>query len=183
MARMLGYRGREELLSIDIPTELFASPARYGEFWAALASAGALRSREETLRRKDGSLVYTLQNTVLVRDASGTIIQFRGLMQDMSQSKFLSTRLTQTETMAAIEPLVAGAARAIDDPLTAILGFADLLTQDPQVPASAKPQLQIIVDEAQRIRQIVQDLLARLAALPASVGSAATEGVTGQDRG
>ncbi len=93
LVRMLGYESREALLSIDIQTQLFPSPERYLEFRGALQSAGLLRSREEAFRRKDGGLVHTLTNVLLVRDAAGKVIQYRGLMQDISELKSFQAEL------------------------------------------------------------------------------------------
>src|SRR6516162_5000195 len=62
MVRMLGYESREELLRADVSPHLYPTPAAKDRFVQAIAERGALRNYEETLRRKDGSLLHTLQN-------------------------------------------------------------------------------------------------------------------------
>ena len=59
----------------------------------ALAERGLLRNYEETLRRKDGSLLHTLQNITAVRDAQGRIMQIRGLMLDVTEQKTFQSQL------------------------------------------------------------------------------------------
>ena len=48
---------------------------------------------ERDLVEVDGSLVYTLQNVVVVRDADGKIIQYRGLMLDITELKSFQSEL------------------------------------------------------------------------------------------
>jgi len=84
MVRMLGYASREELLRADVSPHLYPAPEVREKFLRALAERGVLRNYEETLRRKDGTLLHTLQNITAVRDARGRIAQIRGLMLDLS---------------------------------------------------------------------------------------------------
>jgi two-component system NtrC family sensor kinase len=61
--------------------------------------------------------------------------------------------------MATIGRLVSGVAHEVNNPLAAILGFTDLLLENPDVPTSAREDLQIILQETQRTKVLVQDLL------------------------
>ncbi|MFB3813883.1 MAG: PAS domain S-box protein [Terriglobales bacterium] len=286
LVRMLGYESREELLQVDIGSQLYLSPAHRHRFEMALEkSGGVLRNFEEALRRKDGSIVHTLQNAFAVRDAHGRITQYRGLMLDITELKnfqaelqrerdfsskilnntqslilvvdtaglisyanrrcyqagnysetqllgrrlielvlptradsmtlaldaclegkhvdnlelpivlgsghtgqfsinlspmrdeqgnvnsivvvmtditdaaMLQAKLMHTEKMAAVGQLVSGVAHEVNNPLTAVLGFTDLLLQNPDIPDVAKKDLAIILQESQRTKQIVQNLL------------------------
>jgi len=62
--------------------------------------------------------------------------------------------------------LVSGVAHEVNNPLTAILGFADLLIDHPEVPDFAKSDLRVILEEAQRTKQIVQNLLSFARQMP-----------------
>jgi two-component system, NtrC family, sensor kinase len=55
--------------------------------------------------------------------------------------------------------LVSEVAHEVKNPLTAILGFTDLLMENPELPDSARNDLRFILQEAQRTEQIVQNLL------------------------
>ena len=284
MVRMLGYGSREEMLRSDVSPHLYPAPAARERFLQALAERGVLRNYEETLRRKDGALLHTLQNITAVRDAQGRIAQIRGLMLDVTEQKsfqsqlqrerdfnqkilnttqsmilvldtaglisyanrrcyeagyredelighrlvdwvepshrkdfeaalettangqqvenlelqvrrsdetmghfsislspmrdeqsavnnlvvvmtditdavLLQAKLAHSERMATIGRLVSGVAHEVNNPLAAILGFTDLLLENPDVPVSAQEDLQIILQETQRTKDIVQDLL------------------------
>jgi two-component system NtrC family sensor kinase len=62
--------------------------------------------------------------------------------------------------------LVSGVAHEVNNPLTAILGFADLLMENPELPESAHKDLRVILQEAQRTKQIVQNLLSFARQMP-----------------
>ena len=93
MVRMLGYASREEMLSSDVSPHLYPAPAARERFLQGLAERGVLRNYEETLRRKDGALLHTLQNITAVRDAQGRIAQIRGLMLDVTEQKSFQSQL------------------------------------------------------------------------------------------
>src|SRR5260370_7056435 len=87
MVRMLGYDARDELLRDDVGPHLYPAAAARERFLQALAERGVLRNYEETLRRKDGTLLHTLQNITAVRDSRGNIAQIRGLILDVTDQK------------------------------------------------------------------------------------------------
>jgi PAS domain S-box-containing protein len=284
MVRMLGYASREELLRDDVGSYLYPEPGARGRLLAAIRKTGVLRNHVESLRRKDGTILHTLQNITAVRDAQGKIKQFRGLMLDVTEQRtfqaqlqrerdfnqkilnatqsmilvldtaglisyanrrcyetgykqeemigrrlvdlvdagqrkefeaaldttahgqqvenlelrarrsngtpghfsislspmrdeqntvnsvvvvmtditdaaLLQAKLAHSERMATLGRLVSGVAHEVNNPLAAILGFTDLLLENPEVPATAREDLQIILQETQRTKDIVQDLL------------------------
>jgi two-component system NtrC family sensor kinase len=284
MVRMLGYASREELLRDDVGSYLYPEPSARGRLLAAMRKTGVLRNHVESLRRKDGTILHTLQNITAVRDAQGKIKQFRGLMLDVTEQRtfqaqlqrerdfnqkilnatqsmilvldtaglisyanrrcyeigykqeqmigrrlvdlvdaaerkefeaaldttahgqqvenlelrarrsdgtaghfsislspmrdeqntvnsvvvvmtditdaaLLQAKLAHSERMATLGRLVSGVAHEVNNPLAAILGFTDLLLENPEVPANAREDLQIILQETQRTKDIVQDLL------------------------
>src|SRR5438094_5181988 len=90
---MFGYGSREELLRADVSPHLYPAPEAREKFLTALAEKGVLRNYEETLRRKDGTLLHTLQNITAVHDARGCIVQIRGLMLDVTEQKSFQAQL------------------------------------------------------------------------------------------
>jgi PAS domain S-box-containing protein len=90
-----------------------------------------------------------LENNRLVRDVH----------EQMDKLKLAQIQLVQTAKLAAVGELAAGVAHELNNPLTSILGFAELLRHNPTTDASTRHDAEIIAREAIRARDIVRNLL------------------------
>jgi signal transduction histidine kinase len=93
-------------------------------------------------------LVYK-ERTELVHD----------LWASLENVKRLQTHFVQSEKLASLGQLAAGAAHEINNPLTAILGYSDLLTIENPPESRAHSVGQKIREQARRTKELVTNLL------------------------
>src|SRR5882672_2032076 len=132
------------------------------DFDAALGTTAygqQVENLELRVRRSDGSMGHFSISLSPMRDEQKAVNSVVVVMTDITDAALLQAKLAHSEKMATIGRLVSGVAHEVNNPLAAILGFTDLLLENPEVPLSARDDLQIILQETQRTKDIVQDLL------------------------
>jgi two-component system NtrC family sensor kinase len=77
---------------------------------------------------------------------------------DITEQKLQSEKLIQTERLASLGELASGAAHELNNPLTSIIGFSQLLMER-EVPDDIREDLTLINKEAQRAASVTRNLL------------------------
>jgi PAS domain S-box-containing protein len=108
-------------------------------------------------RRPDGS-EFPIELEVRVVELGGQR-RFLSLIRDLSDQERLQRELLQAQKMEALGQLVSGVAHELNNPLAAIIAFSQLLRGDDRLPEDMKHDAGLLVQEADRTRRIVQNLL------------------------
>jgi signal transduction histidine kinase len=180
LAGLMAFRRRKEL---DLPSDGSIAGetegSARGHAWAARLAMGAVLSlplfalysmhlERDTRAIRDFRLTVTLVAAVplvlLVFLRTHLADKDRALLLAKSESSIenlqrLQAQLVQSEKLISLGQLAAGAAHEINNPLTAILGYSDLLADDPALPERARTTAGKIREQARRTRNLVQNLL------------------------
>ena len=110
------------------------------------------------------ALLIFLRTHLSDRDRSRLLAKSQ---QSLENLKRLQAQFVQSEKLVSLGQLAAGAAHEINNPLAAILGFSDLLADDPTVPEKARGTAAKIRDQARRTKTLVGNLLSFARQVPA----------------
>ncbi len=89
MARIYGYDSPQEMTAsvTDIQTQLYVNPGDRKQFGALIQEYGQVKEVEYQAYRKDGSILWVGMDARAVRDSSGKLLYYEGIVQDISQRK------------------------------------------------------------------------------------------------
>jgi len=118
---------------------------------------GDLDPYQYRLIDKDGRYVYVESSARRVyRD--GKPIGLFGVLRDITEQKKMQEQFLQTEKLSSLGGILSGVAHELNNPLTTIVGFSELLAKK-EMPENIKEDLTAIHEEAIRSSKIVQSLL------------------------
>jgi two-component system NtrC family sensor kinase len=112
---------------------------------------------DDTIRRPDGTTFPA--EVGIVRVALDGEDCYLVILRDLTEPRRLQQELLQAQKMEAIGQLVSGVAHELNNPLAAIVAFSQLMRRDERLPADLQRDAELLVQEADRTRRIVQNLL------------------------
>ena len=166
LAKMLGYDSVEECLKIQV-SDLYADQRERIAFSNKLLSQGKVESEELRLKKKDGTPIWCAATVRVVQDDSGKIVCFDGQIEDITKCKEakrerskLEARLLRAQKMEAIGTLAGGVAHDLNNVLSGIVGYPDLLLFQLPEDSPLKNGIITIRESGKKAAAIVEDLLA-----------------------
>jgi PAS domain S-box-containing protein len=84
---MLGYGTREELLAVNLNSEICVDAKQRESFQREMEAHNYVRNFDVTLRRKDGTLLLAVESSFAARDATGNIERYQGFVLDTTEKR------------------------------------------------------------------------------------------------
>jgi PAS domain S-box-containing protein len=155
-ARLHGYDGpaslRGRLYSDLLSSDRSAEPRHW-----PVAPEG--RSYETVHRKADGGTIPVLVS-VTPLESDGSPNSYVLTVQDMTDLKRTEERLRRAQRMEAVGRLAGGVAHEVNNMMTIILGFSDLLSRELPAPDGPQREVEEIRKAAMRAARITSQLLA-----------------------
>jgi PAS domain S-box-containing protein len=152
-----GYKP-EDLLGKKVEEEQDYSPELLGLCRDLITGRKMFGFCDYNARHRDGSWRTMRASASPLFDAenklSGVIVSVR----DITVEKKLEQQIIQSERLAAMGQMIGGFAHELNNPLTSILGMAELM-QEGEAPESVRRQMGILQQQARRAAEIVQNLM------------------------
>ena len=92
---MLGYKDKDEFLSIDIANDLYVRPEERQKFKEMIERDGRVIDYEVEFKRKDGSTVPVLLTGHVRYDQQGNVIGYEGLNLDITRRKLMERQIKE----------------------------------------------------------------------------------------
>lgn len=124
----------------------------------ALSYPGQHISHEEVFTLGDREYIL-ISERVLLSDYKNDPVAVCSVSRNVTESRRLQQELVLTEKHAAMGKLSAGVAHELNNPLTGILTFTEELLDEAPNGSPLREDLEVILRETLRCRQIVRDLL------------------------
>ncbi len=152
-------RAPEDLLGKKVEED---EQERSPEFLALYRDVSSGRKKfdfcEFQARHRDGGWRTLRAAASPLFDADGNASSVIISVRDITVEKKLERQIIQSERLAAMGQMISGFAHELNNPLTSVMGMAELL-QEAEMPDAARKQLGTLQQQARRAADIVQNLM------------------------
>jgi PAS domain S-box-containing protein len=146
---LFGINSLEQLRNIDIGKDLYFNDLERNAFKEELSKYGFVRNYENNVRTLNGEIVTVLETSYAVKDTSGKIISYRGILRDITDQKRNEIKLKQLiqrlelvnnqlkdseeelkSTNASKDKFFSIIAHDLRSPFNSLLNFSEFLLED-----------------------------------------------------
>jgi len=156
--QIFGFENKKEFLNISV-ADLYQNSKYRKKLNQKMLQNGFVRNEELLLKKKDGSPIVCSVSAVAVKNETGEVKYYDGFIEDVTERKQLESQLQQAQKMEAIGTLAGGVAHDLNNILSGIVSYPELILMDLQDDSPLIEPISIIQQSGQKAAAIVQDLL------------------------
>jgi PAS domain S-box-containing protein len=168
LVRLYGYESFEELTAnlTDIRQQLYVESQRRDEFTYLLEAHGSVLGFESQIYRKDGSIIWILENARVVRNSNGEVLYYEGMIDGITERKQAEAEIRKAlekerELRELKSSFVSMVSHEFRTPLATILVAAELLEHysDQWTQEKKLTYLRRIQSTVKQLTQLLSDVL------------------------
>lgn len=166
---ILGYEAADaqELGLVDLSTDAGAA----SELLCRARVDPRPRSLRRALRARGGESVQMDLSVSPIEDAHGDFVGLSIIGRDSRQRERLEQQMVRSEKLAAVGSLAAGLAHEVGTPLNVISAAAEYVLLDLPPDHPCRTELTTVLDETERLRRLISDLLGFARGAPPAEGA------------
>ncbi|MBF0275178.1 MAG: PAS domain S-box protein, partial [Nitrospinae bacterium] len=157
LLEMLGFT-KKELMKIRV-MDIYMDAKERRKFQKEIEMRGFLRDYSLELKTKNGSAKECLITSALRRKPGNNKYEYQSIIRDVTEEKKLQARIQEQERIAAVGQLSAGIAHDFNNMLMGIMGYAQLILRNKELPVKVKDQIEVILQQGNRASDLIRQIL------------------------
>lgn len=149
----------QEQLTGSNSTLLYNDPKDRNLLLTPLQREGKVQGLEMVFKMKNGTRYDVSLNAELAFDEDGNPAKIKGIIRDVTASNIAKEQLHRSKKMEAIGLMAGGVAHDLNNILSGIIGYPELLLQTLPKDSELRTPLEAIHESGQRAATVVADLL------------------------
>ncbi|MEK7667112.1 MAG: PAS domain S-box protein, partial [Gemmatimonadota bacterium] len=160
LVEMLGYDSAEELLALDLTSDVYLRPEERSRALGLYAVGDLFQGNEVDWKRKDGTPIRVRLSGRSVPAPAAELETFEVFVEDITERRTLEERLRQSQKMEAVGQLAGGMAHDFNNLLAAMLAHSELVSAELPPDSPLAQDLDAIHQAALKGAELTRKLLA-----------------------
>ncbi|MCX6169330.1 MAG: PAS domain-containing sensor histidine kinase [Ignavibacteriales bacterium] len=177
---LLGIKSRDQLEKIDVARDFYINAKDRTTIHDEVEKSGYVKDYELSLKNLNNEIIIVRETSTAIKDKSGNIIAFHGILRDITEAKrnedklkqlvekleYVNNQLHQSEeelknTNATKDKFFSIIAHDLRSPFSSLLSFSEFLVEDIETLEKAETKLfaEKIHEAAQNVFALLENLL------------------------